>query len=112
MCGPHKHIIPLRVHPRATGNSAVNTEHGLNCQVTSPTRGFLRALQLSSIRGQNRRFSNKIVLNVRELTIKFANSPPRACRGSSGQKPQYGLMTLAYQRFTAVLLLIYVSLSL
>jgi hypothetical protein len=30
----------------------------------------------------------------------------------SGQKPQYGLMTLAYQRFTAVLLLIYGSLFL
>jgi hypothetical protein len=39
--------------------------------------------------------------------MKFANSPPCACRGSNGQKPQYGLMTLAYQRFTAVLLLIY-----
>jgi hypothetical protein len=40
---------------------------------------------------------------------KFANSPPCACSGSSGQKPQYGLMTLAYQRFAAVLLLIYGS---
>jgi hypothetical protein len=28
------------------------------------------------------------------------------------QKPQYGLMTLAYQRFTALLLLIYSSLFL
>jgi hypothetical protein len=28
---------------------------------------------------------------------KHSNSPPCACRGSSGQKPQYGLMTLAYQ---------------
>jgi hypothetical protein len=28
--------------------------------------------------------------------MKFANSPPCACRGSSGHKPQYGLMTLAY----------------
>jgi len=36
----------------------------------------------------------------------FANSPPCACRGSTGQKPYYGLMTLTYQRFTAVLLLI------
>jgi hypothetical protein len=27
----------------------------------------------------------------------FANSPPCVCRGSSGQKPQYGLMILAYQ---------------
>jgi hypothetical protein len=35
--------------------------------------------------------------NVGGLTIKFANSPPCACRGSSGQKPQYGLMMLAYQ---------------
>jgi hypothetical protein len=34
-----------------------------------------------------------------------------ACRGSSGQKPRYGLMMLAYQHFTAVLLLIYGSLS-
>jgi hypothetical protein len=41
--------------------------------------------------------------NVRGLTIKFMNSPPCACCGSSGQKPQYGLMTLAYQRITAVL---------
>jgi hypothetical protein len=45
-------------------------------------------------------------VKLRGLTIKFANSPPCACRGSSGQKPQYGLMTLVYQRFTAVLLLI------
>jgi len=25
--------------------------------------------------------------DIRELTIKFANSPPCACRGSTGQKP-------------------------
>jgi hypothetical protein len=49
---------------------------------------------------------------LRGLTIKFANSPPCACRGSSGQKPQYGLMTLAYQRFTSMLLLMYGSLFL
>jgi hypothetical protein len=46
------------------------------------------------------------------LTIKFANSPPCPCRGSSEQKPHYGLMTLANQHFTAVLLLIYGSLFL
>jgi hypothetical protein len=46
---------------------------------------------------------------VTGLTIKIVNSPPCACHGSSGQKPQYGLMTLAYQRFTAMLLLIYGS---
>jgi hypothetical protein len=40
------------------------------------------------------------------LAIKFANSPPCAWRGSSGQKPQYDLKTLTYQRFTAVLLLL------
>jgi hypothetical protein len=34
---------------------------------------------------------------LRGLTIKFANSPPCACRRSSGQKPQYSLTTLAYQ---------------
>jgi hypothetical protein len=33
-------------------------------------------------------------------------------RGGNGQKPQYGLLTLAYQRFTAVLLLIYGSIFL
>jgi hypothetical protein len=44
--------------------------------------------------------------------IEFENLPPCACRGSSGQKSQYGLMTLAYQRFTAVLVLIYGSLFL
>jgi succinate dehydrogenase hydrophobic anchor subunit len=32
--------------------------------------------------------------------------------GNSGQKPRYGLMALAYQRFTAILLLIYGSLFL
>ena len=48
---------------------------------------------------------------VCERTIKFANSPPCACRGSTGQK-LYGLMTLTYQSFTAVLLLIYGSLFL
>jgi hypothetical protein len=41
-----------------------------------------------------------------KITIKFANSSPCACYGSSGQKPQHGLMMLAYQRFTAVLLLL------
>jgi hypothetical protein len=46
------------------------------------------------------------------MTIKFVNSPPCACCGSSGQKPQYSFMTLEYQRFTAVLLLIYGSLFL
>jgi hypothetical protein len=40
------------------------------------------------------------------------NLPPCACCGSSGQTPQYGLMTLACQRFRAVLLLIYGSLFL
>jgi hypothetical protein len=49
---------------------------------------------------------------ARGLTIKFANLPPCACHGSSGQKPQYGLMTFSYQRFTAVLFLNYGSLFL
>jgi hypothetical protein len=49
---------------------------------------------------------------IRGLTIKFANSPPCACHDSSGEKPQYCLMTLALQRFTVVLLLIYGSLFL
>jgi hypothetical protein len=49
---------------------------------------------------------------VSALTIKFANSPPYACHDSSGEKPQFGLMTLAYLRFTAMLLLIYGSLFL
>jgi hypothetical protein len=50
---------------------------------------------------------------IRGLTIKFANSPLCAWSGSSGQKPQYGLMTVADQSFTAVmLLLIYGSLFL
>jgi hypothetical protein len=53
-----------------------------------------------------------ICFNIRGLTVKFANSPPCACHGSSGQKSQYGLVTLAYQRSTAVLLLIYGSLFL
>jgi len=44
---------------------------------------------------------------IRGWTIKFANSPPCACRGSTGQKPLYDLMMLTYQSFTAVLLLIY-----
>jgi len=39
-------------------------------------------------------------------TIKFSNSPPCACHGSTG------LMTLTHQRFTAALLLIYGSLFL
>jgi hypothetical protein len=42
---------------------------------------------------------------IRGLTVKFANSPPCVCCGSSGQKPQYGLMTLEYQGFTAMLLI-------
>jgi hypothetical protein len=44
--------------------------------------------------------------------MKFTNLPLCVCHGSSVQKPQYGLMTLAYQHFTAVLLLIYGSLFL
>ena len=39
------------------------------------------------------------------------NLPPCACRGSTGQKPEFGLMTTC-QHFTAVLLLIYGSLFL
>jgi hypothetical protein len=54
----------------------------------------------------------KIFLYVRRQTIKFANSTPCTCRGSGGQKPQYGLMTLAYERFTAVVFLICGSLFL
>jgi hypothetical protein len=44
--------------------------------------------------------------------MKFENSPQYACSGSSGQKPQYGLIMLAYQCFTSVLLLIHGSLLL
>ena len=50
--------------------------------------------------------------HIHGRTIKFMNSPPCACRCSNGQKPWYGLMTVTYQRFTAVLLLIYGSLFL
>jgi hypothetical protein len=50
------------------------------------------------------------MLYVRDLTIKFVSSPLCACRGSSGQKPQYGLMTMAFQHCTAMLLFIYGSL--
>jgi hypothetical protein len=46
---------------------------------------------------------------IRGMTIKFANSPPCAWRGSSGQKPQYGLMMMSHQHFTVVLLLTYGS---
>ena len=49
---------------------------------------------------------------IRGWTIKFANSPPCACHGSTGQNPLYGFMTLTYQHFTAVLFLIYSSLFL
>jgi hypothetical protein len=49
---------------------------------------------------------------VRGLTIKFANLSPCASPGNSGHKRQYGLMTLAYQHFAAVLLLICESLFL
>jgi hypothetical protein len=57
---------------------------------------FLRNVGLSAIYTalQSRRQG---FVPVRGMTIKFANSPPCACRGSSGQKPQYGLMTMAYQ---------------
>jgi hypothetical protein len=51
----------------------------------------------------------RISFDVRGLTIKFANSPPCACRCSCGQKPPDGLKTLAYQRSTVMLLLIYGS---
>jgi hypothetical protein len=48
---------------------------------------------------------------IRGLT-KSENLPPCACCDGSGQKPQYGLKTLAYQCFIAVLLLIYSNLFL
>jgi hypothetical protein len=54
----------------------------------------------------------RVISHIRGLTIKFANSPPCTCCGSSGHKLQYGLITLAYQCFTAMLLLIYGSLFL
>jgi hypothetical protein len=41
----------------------------------------------------------------KDLTVKFMNSSPCACHGSSGQKPQHCSLTMAYQRFTAVLLI-------
>jgi hypothetical protein len=53
-----------------------------------------------------------MLCSIYGLTVKFANSLPCACRGSSGQKRQYDLMTLAYQHFAAVLLLISRSLFL
>jgi hypothetical protein len=52
------------------------------------------------------------LFSLQGLTIKSVNSTPCACHRSSGHKPQYGLMTLAYQRCTVVLLLIYGSLFL
>ena len=58
------------------------------------------------------RWGRFIALDVCGLTIKFANSPPCACRGSTGQKPSYCLITLTCQCFTAALLLIYGSLFL
>ena len=36
-------------------------------------------------------------VELRKRTIKFTNSPLCACRGSTRQKPWYGLMTLTYQ---------------
>jgi hypothetical protein len=45
--------------------------------------------------------------NINKLTVLHA------CRGSSGQKLQYGLMTLAYQHFTAIVVVdLWQSLSL
>ena len=66
---------------------------------------MFQAVSLSIIRVFHCTHSN----GIRGLTIKFVNSPPCACRDSTGQKPYYGLMMLTYQRFTAVLLLIYGS---
>jgi hypothetical protein len=48
--------------------------------------------------------------NIRGLTIKFANSPECACRGSSWQKPQYGLMALAYAFHSCVVVNLWQSL--
>jgi hypothetical protein len=61
---------------------------------------------------RSRVFSFCPFFSIQGVTIKFTNLPPCACRGNSGQKPQYGLMTLAYHCFTGVLLLIYGSLVL
>jgi hypothetical protein len=49
--------------------------------------------------------------HVRGLTTTLANSPPFACRGSTGHKPQCSLMMLAYQRFIALLVDQWLSLS-
>jgi len=51
-------------------------------------------------------------IQIRGQTIQFANSPPCAWRSNTGQKPYYGLMTMTYQCFTAVLLFIYGSIFL
>jgi hypothetical protein len=48
-------------------------------------------------------YSSPSLLVIRSLTIKFADSPPCACHGSSGQEPQHGLMTLAYEVYLEVL---------
>ena len=53
---------------------------------------------------------NAELIHISGRTIKFANSPPCACRGSTGQKPQYGLM-MTYQCFTAVVVDLWQSLS-
>ena len=70
------------------------------------------AVRLLSFASKIREWIFVLIDILRGRTIKFANSPPFACRGSTGQKPSSALMTLTYQSFTAVFLLIYGSLFL
>jgi len=55
----------------------------------------------------------KLIFSRYTWTLNKVRELAKLClRGSSGQKPWYGLMNSIYQRFTAVLLLIYSSLFL
>jgi hypothetical protein len=85
---------------------------GVNGEIVHSLRALSFSVTLESLLTYTNIALTFLLLLIRGLTIKFANSPTCAYRGSSGQKPQYRLMTLAYRRFRAVLLLIYGSLFL
>jgi hypothetical protein len=99
----------IEKHPEKSVMIAFNTYGRKSVQQTMFPISSQQNLKDTTVSVKSHNTSTKLG-NKRGWTIKFTNLPPCARRGSIEKKPWYGLMTLTYQRFTAVLLLIYGSL--
>jgi hypothetical protein len=76
-----------------------------NILMSGDTDGFIHFVSTQTTKQWPLQCRLSVYMYARGLTLKLTNSPPCACRGSSGHKPQYDLMTFVYQHFTAVLLI-------